>query len=118
MVVARSKAWHRADLGQGDNNDAEWLALLHALEVARSLGADDVTLLGDAAMVVQQASGTAPCRAERFRLRLAEFRALAGGFRRVRVRRIGRAQNLAGIALEQVHERIRQSLLQGQPWRA
>lgn len=99
-VVAGGRAYHHDDLGEGDNNDAEWLALIHALGVARSLGVADVTLLGDSALVVSQANGAAPCRAGRFAARLAEFHALAAGFRRLRIRRIGRSQNLAGIALE------------------
>lgn len=99
-VFARGQVWLRDDLGQGDNNDAEWLALFHALEIARLLGADEVTLLGDSALVVGQASGSARCRDSRFMAYLAAFKAAAAGFRRVRVRRVARAQNHAGIALE------------------
>jgi ribonuclease HI len=99
-VVARGLTYLQSDLGEGDNNDAEWRALLHALCVARSLGAEDVVLLGDSALVVNQANVAWPCRAPRFADALAEFRALADQFDRVRVRRIGRSQNLAGIALE------------------
>lgn len=105
-VVAGGHVHHRDDLGEGDNNDAEWLALIHALGVARSLGVADVTLLGDSALVVNQASGAAACRAPRFAARLAEFRVLAEDFRRLRVRRIRRSQNLAGIALERIHGRL------------
>jgi ribonuclease HI len=101
-VVARGRAYYRDDLGEGDNNDAEWLALLDALAVARSLGALDVTLLGDSALVVDQAGGIAVCR-PRFRDRLAEFQALAGTFERLRIRWIRRSHNLAGIALERAY---------------
>ncbi|MCW1383582.1 reverse transcriptase-like protein [Novosphingobium sp. KCTC 2891] len=102
MVFASGKAHHCADLGLGDNSDAEWLALIHAATIAREGGHSDVTLLGDSALIVGQANGTAKCRDERFHAYLAQFRALAAGFARVRVRRIGRAQNLAGIALERL----------------
>ena len=102
-VVAGGRTYHQHDLGEGDNNDAEWLALIHALHVAHSLGAMDIVLLGDSALVVSQASGAAACRSQRFRHRLEEFRALAAGLGRVRIRRIGRSQNLAGIALERLH---------------
>ncbi|KUR78082.1 reverse transcriptase-like protein [Novosphingobium sp. FSW06-99] len=102
-VVTGGRVWHRGDHGQGDNNDAEWLALLDAIAVARDLGLRDVVLLGDAVMVVDQASGRARRVPERFRGYLARFRALAAGFARVRVRHVARAHNLAGIALQKGH---------------
>lgn len=105
-VVAGGQAYHRGDLGPGDNNDAEWLALIHALGVARSLGIADATMLGDSALVVNQANGIVPCRSLRFADRLTEFRALAAGFRSLQVRRIKRSQNLAGIALERIYNGI------------
>lgn len=105
-VVAGGRTFLRDDHGAGDNNDAEWLALLHAVQVALEIDATEVTLLGDSALVVQQANGAIPARTGRFAERLAEFRRLAAGFARLRVRRIGRAQNLAGIVLERVHGRL------------
>lgn len=105
-VFTRGKAWLRTDLGPGDNNDAEWLALVHALELARDLGATDVIALGDSALVVGQASGSAACRAPRFVARRDQVRALIAGFSRVRLRQVGRAQNLAGIALERERGRL------------
>ena len=104
-VVAGGRTWLRDDLGHGDNNDAEWLALLHAVDVARELGIDDLTLLGDSALVTAQASGKARCRDARFIAYLATFTAQAATFGRLRIRHIGRAQNLAGIALERAHGR-------------
>ena len=105
-VVARGRTWHSDDLGTGDNNDAEWLALIHGLGIARTLGVADAVLLGDSALVVAQANGVAPCRDVRFSRRLAELRDLAADFARLRIRRISRSQNLAGIALERVHGRL------------
>ena len=99
-VVAGGRLWHRADHGHGDNNDAEWLALLDAIVVARELGVDDIVLLGDAMMVVDQARGAAPRVPDRFCGYLARFREAAAGFARVRVRQVGRSHNLAGIALQ------------------
>lgn len=105
-VVARGEVHVRAEPLPGDNNDAEWRALLHAVEVARGLGLANVTFQGDSALVAGQASGKAPCRDERFRTYLATYRAAVEGLGKVRVRQIGRAQNLAGIALERMHGRL------------
>ncbi|PTQ12055.1 ribonuclease HI [Sphingomonas oleivorans] len=104
-VVARGITYHKPDLGHGTNNDAEWLALIHALQVARSLGARDILLVGDSALVVNQANGAWKCRGAALQRHLGAFKALAAQFARVRVRHIGRSQNLAGIALEKQHGR-------------
>lgn len=103
-VAVRGQVRHRQLAGQGDNTDAEWLALLDALDVARELGLTDITLLGDCAVVVNQARGAAKCRDARFVDYLARFHALSAGFARVRVRYVPRRHNLAGIALEQARQ--------------
>ena len=101
--MVRGKAHLKFDFGKGSSGDAEWCALLHALEVAIAAGERDVLLLGDSASVIGQAKGEA-------KRRLApddeaRFVALSASFERLRFRRIKRTQNLAGIALEQVRRR-------------
>ncbi len=97
-VLAGGHVWLRRDHGHGDNADAEWLAALDALALARDLALTDVVLLGDSAMVVAHVrAGTVPARFGGYR---ARFAALAAGFARVRVRHVRRGQNLAGIALD------------------
>jgi len=98
-VVAGGRAYVRRGIGPGSSGEAEWAALLHALEVARTLGARDVVLAGDALNVVQAANGTGKCRGAAALSCLAAFRAEAAAFDRVRVRHVARTQNLAGIAL-------------------
>ena len=103
-VVALGQTTILPDLGQGTSSDAEWLALIHALTIAQSLGRADYVLLGDSANVVAQASGTAKCRGEAVR-HLERFRALASSTSPPRVRHVKRSQNLAGIALARLHPR-------------
>jgi len=98
-VVARGQSHIRRDLGQGSNHQAEWLALLHAIELARSLGEKDVVLIGDSANVVRQANGIMKCRGPMAEAWLAQLHTQAACFTRLRIRQVGRAQNLAGIAL-------------------
>jgi ribonuclease HI len=97
-VAARGQVWHRAAIGEGTNDHAEWCALLDALDVAAGLGARDIVLLGDSAIVVAHATGAVKPRGP-FVLHLERYTAKIVGFSRVRVRRIARTQNLAGIAL-------------------
>jgi ribonuclease HI len=97
-VATRGKIWHRPAIGHGTNDHAEWQALLDALEVASELGASDIVLLGDSALVVAQASGTQKPGVA-FASFHAAFAAKMSSFSRVRLRRIKRTQNLAGIAL-------------------
>jgi ribonuclease HI len=103
-VVAAGRTAILRDLGPGTSADAEWLALIHALTVARSIGAEDVVLIGDAADVIAKANGRLPCRGEAAR-HLERFRALAASGTPPRIRQVKRAQNLAGIALARLHPR-------------
>lgn len=104
-VVARGTLFRRTDLGHGTSELAEWLALLHALDVAKELGACDVELLGDSASVINQAGGITKCRSPELQSCLASFREQAPPSHRLR--HIRRTQNLAGTALA----RARQGLL-------
>ncbi|MBN8841893.1 MAG: reverse transcriptase-like protein [Sphingomonadales bacterium] len=103
-VVTGGVAAIDRDIGTGSSLDAEWLALIAALRLARARGLTDVVLLGDAAAVVAQATGGVPARGQAAR-HLAAFRDLAGDGPAPRIRHIGRAQNLAGIALARGHPR-------------
>ena len=103
-VVTGGVAMVERDIGVGSSLDAEWLALIAALRLARERGFQDFVLLGDAAAVIAQATDKvrAPGRVAGH---LAAFRALAGEGATPRVRHIGRAQNLAGFTLAKLHPR-------------
>ncbi|WP_374126301.1 reverse transcriptase-like protein [Sphingomonas sp. 28-62-11] len=103
-AVAQGRAYVRQDIGQGSSFDAEWLALIYAVEVAGLLGVKDVALLGDSATVVGQASGRVKCRGDAI-AHHARFMASIPAGTSVRVRLIKRTQNLAGIALARLHDR-------------
>ena len=102
-VVALGVTYHEPCAGFGSNNDAEWLALIHALTIAGRLGARDLELLGDSALVVDQANGTTPCRSPELAAHRDSFMALRPAFGRIRIRRIKRSQNLAGIFMAKLH---------------
>ena len=103
-VVARGRVYFHDGLGHGSNTEAEWLALLKALELALELGAERFELIGDSQGVVDQASGAARSNGASAPL-CARFAELATRAPRFRLRRVGRHQNLAGIALAARHER-------------
>lgn len=103
-VVIGGVATIDRDVGSGSSLDAEWLALIAALRLARGRGLMDFVLLGDAAAVVAQANGEAPARGAAAK-HMAAFRALVGDGPLPRIRHIGRKQNLAGIALAKQHPR-------------
>lgn len=98
-VVIRGRAHFFGDLGNGTNSQAEWQALLCALEMAQAAGLKDFDLLGDSREVTGAADralgqgqvADGPAQA---------FLVLAAGHPPRRVRWIARAQNLAGIALD------------------
>lgn len=92
------------DVGIGSSFDAEWLALIAALRLARERGLEDFVLLGDAAAVIAQANGQTSARGVGTK-HLAAFCELVGDHLWPRIRHIGRSQNLAGVALAQRHPR-------------
>lgn len=98
-VVARGRLFVAPELGDGTSSEAEWCALFHALEVAASLHAYDAVLVGDSADVIAQAGGKTKCRGAAI-VNRARFMVECQRFVRIRLRLVGRAQNLAGIRLQ------------------
>ncbi|MBO9696727.1 MAG: reverse transcriptase-like protein [Sphingopyxis sp.] len=97
-VVTGGAAVVVRDAGIGSSMDAEWLALIAALRLARDMELANFILLGDAAAVVEQANGALRARGSAVE-HLATFRMLAGDGPAPLVRHVRRTQNLAGIAL-------------------
>lgn len=86
------------NLGVGDSSEAEWHALLLAVDLAREAGVRHVRFVGDNAMVVAQARREADCR-PRLKPFLKVFREATADFDRVQVRHVARSKNPAGTAL-------------------
>jgi ribonuclease HI len=99
-VVSHGRAHFRGDLGSGDNNQAEWLALLFAVELAAAESAPDPVFIGDSVLVIEQAKGLWTCRSPQLQPYLAAFTEAVAVFQRIRLRHVRRSRNLAGIALE------------------
>ena len=97
-VVVRGQSYVQRDLGPGSSMDAEWLALLHAVAIAKELGLSDPVFLGDSLAVIGQANGTAKCRGAFVR----HLEAMKAASASPHIRYVKRTQNLAGIALERL----------------
>ncbi|WP_395397114.1 reverse transcriptase-like protein [Novosphingobium sp. BL-8A] len=97
-VVVRGTTHLFDDLGEGTNRDAEWLALIHAMKVAQTLGPCDVELIGDALEIVRHANA-ALSSSKAAPGHPTTFLDLTKEIRPARIRWIKREQNLAGIAL-------------------
>ncbi len=104
-VVLRGQTYYDRDVGFGTNSDAEWLAAIHALRIAIDFGERNIVLLGDSTLVITQANGVTPCRTAALAVHRTRFLEMASDFETIRIRHIGRAQNLAGIALARLHPR-------------
>jgi ribonuclease HI len=104
-AVVRGQVFIRDDLGHGSNGDAEWEALLHALEVAQGLGLEQFELLGDSLPVIERANGVVRPKSGADMAYCARFAALSAANPPARIRWIKRAQNHAGIALAARHGR-------------
>lgn len=103
-VVAKGRLYLQRGLGLGSSMDAEWLALIHAVGIAKTLELANPLFLGDALAVVSQARGTAKCRNTYVRY-LATLRSLTNAQTPLHIRHVKRTQNLAGIALARLYVR-------------
>jgi ribonuclease HI len=99
-VVSGGQSWFRDDLGDGDSNEAEWSALLYAVELAIASGARDVLFVGDSVLVVEQALGRQKCRSPQLKPYLARFQSLIVALPRFHLKQVARSKNPAGSALD------------------
>jgi len=91
----------RLGIATGDNNEAEWRALLYALDLAIEAGAAEATFLGDSVLIIEQARGRWPCRSAHLQPFHSAFHARSQAVPRLRLRHVPRSRNLAGIVLAQ-----------------
>ena len=103
-VVVRGRAYLQRDLGSGTSMDAEWLALIRAVELARELELSNVLFLGDALSVILPAIGASKCRGPSTH-HLEKLKLVSESSVPLHIRHIRRTQNLAGIALARLHAR-------------
>ena len=102
-VVVRGQELVLREQGFGTSADAEWLALIEACRIARSLSIQPFIILGDCAPVIDQANGKAKVRGSS-RAHREAFQRLVGK-NPPQIRYVKRSQNLAGIALQKLHPR-------------
>jgi ribonuclease HI len=102
-VVVRGREYVRQGLGPGSSMEAEWLALLHAVEVARELELDNPVFLGDSLAIIGKATRMA--RSTDRQPHPASLERLPPISGKLHARHVKRSQNLAGIALAKLHER-------------
>lgn len=92
------EAWGEA-IGEVTNNQAEYRALLAALEKARRLGAAAVTIRSDSQLLVRQFSGEYRVKDAKLRPLHERARALAGRFASFQLEHIPREENRAADRL-------------------
>jgi len=103
-VVVHGRDYVRQGIGPGSAMDAEWLALLQAVELAGQLGLPEAVFCGDSLAVVGQANGSVRCPSDHLR-HCQALAALHPHRGKLRIRHVKRSQNLAGVALARLHER-------------
>lgn len=92
------EAWGQA-IGHVTNNQAEYRALLAALERARVLQAKSVTVRSDSQLLVRQFLGQYRVKDEKLKPLLAEARRLAQAFSEFQIEHIPRELNRAADRL-------------------
>lgn len=92
------EAWGEA-IGHVTNNQAEYRALLRALERARALRAKAVTVRSDSQLLVRQFLGEYRVKDEKLKPLLAEARRLAQVFKEFEIEHIPRELNRAADRL-------------------
>ena len=80
-------------LGEATNNIAEYSALIHGLEEARMIGADEVTVYMDSELVVRQINGEYRVKDAMMKKLFAGAIQLLGEFKAFEVKHIDRSKN-------------------------
>ena len=86
-------------IGPATNNVAEYKALLLGIERARSLGADEIELVGDSELIVRQVRGEYRVKDAALRELHARVREALEEFERWSIRHVRREENAAADAL-------------------
>lgn len=102
-VVVRGHVLIRREQGFGTSIDAEWLALIEACRISRSVENQPTIILGDCTPVIDQANGKAKARGSSAH-HFQTFQTVVGDSP-PKIRYVKRSQNLAGIALQKLHPR-------------
>ena len=86
-------------IGHATNNVAEYRALLLGIELAKSVGAREVELIGDSELIVKQVTGEYRVKDAGLRPLHAEVKQALADFDRWSIRHVKRAHNEAADAL-------------------
>jgi len=92
-------------LGEATNNAAEYTAIIRALEAARQIGAEQITVFSDSELLVRQVNGQYKVKSEHIRPFFQQVLDLLAQFRDWKVRHIPREKNkkadkLVNLALD------------------
>ncbi|MFB0554832.1 MAG: phosphoribosylglycinamide formyltransferase [Phycisphaerae bacterium] len=80
-------------LGQATNNIAEYSSLIKALEAAKQIGAEQLTVFSDSELLVKQINGQYKVKSEQIRPLFRQAINLLGEFKTWKVRHIAREKN-------------------------
>ena len=80
-------------LGQATNNVAEYTSFLKALEAAKNIGAEQLTVFSDSELLVRQINGQYKVKSEQIRPLFRQAVNLLGEFKKWKVRHISREKN-------------------------
>lgn len=86
---------HGRYLGHTTNNQAEWRAVIDALELAKDLGATEVELRADSELVVKQLNREYRVKNKDLQPHFVRVWNLSLGFKKITFRHIPRAKNAA-----------------------
>ena len=81
---------------QATNNEVEYEALLKGLELAKSIEAESVLILGDSQLVMGQVNGTCEAKEERMKKYLEKVLQLVKKFKEANFVQISREENIHG----------------------
>ena len=82
------------------NNETEYEDLLAGLELAKILGAEDLSVISDSHLIVNQVNGEFECRDDRMGKYMEQVREILARFGSVKISQVGREQNAHADALD------------------
>ena len=97
---------HAETIGKATNNEAEYMAIIRALEKAASMGAETIGLFSDSEVVIRQLRGEYKIKEQRLKALFTKARGIEKGLKKIVYNNLRRSDKMISLADSMVNEAL------------